>query len=58
MDRSTNDGRLFEVPASQTRHDGGFATPCVCDQEIAVPGKPDAVGASRDPGLRVTLSSE
>jgi hypothetical protein len=57
-DRSTNDGRRFEFPVSQTASDGGFTTPCVCGQEIAVPGKPDAVGASRDPGLRVTLGSE
>jgi hypothetical protein len=54
-DRSTNDGRKFEVPATARAADGSFSVPCVCGQELALPATPSAVGTERDPNLRVTL---
>ena len=54
-DRSTNDGRKFEVPANARAADGSFSTPCVCGKELALPATPSAVGTERDPNLRVTL---
>jgi hypothetical protein len=54
-DRSINDGRLFEILEASRTPEGGFSTPCVCGQEIAVPPKPSAVGGEREPGLRVDL---
>jgi hypothetical protein len=54
-DRSINDGRKFEVPATARAADGSFSVACVCGQELALPAKPSAVGVERDPDLRVTL---
>jgi len=56
-DRSTNDGRPFEIPSSELREGGGFATPCVCGHVLAVPPTPSAVGGERAKGLRVDLES-
>jgi hypothetical protein len=56
-DRSTNDGRAFQIAASAVAEDGAFSTLCVCGQELALPAKPSAVGTERDPNLRVTLGS-
>jgi hypothetical protein len=54
-DRSINDGRLFEIPEAALPAGGGFATECVCGQQIAVPAWPSAVGGEREAGLRVDL---
>ena len=44
-DRTVNDGRPFEAKASAPGT--AFVTPCVCGNEIAVPG-PAAVGGNRE----------
>ncbi|MGH9368505.1 MAG: hypothetical protein ACRD3M_12610 [Thermoanaerobaculia bacterium] len=44
QDRSVNDGRLLEVPASALAADGGFAASCVCGREIAVPAATESRG--------------
>ncbi len=51
-DRSTNDGRPFEAPASA----GPLSVACVCGHELALPDTPSAVGAEREADLRVKLS--
>ena len=51
-DRSTNDGRQFEIPAAAQ---GVRTVACVCGQDLTLPAKPSAVGTERDPDLRVTL---
>ena len=56
-DRAINDGRLFELPVGELPAAGGFATECVCGQEIAVPATPSAVGGEREAGLRVDLGN-
>ena len=50
-DRSTNDGRLFELPVSAA----ALSVPCVCGHQLALPDKPSAVGAEREADLRVKL---
>jgi hypothetical protein len=50
-DRSTNDGRQFELPASAA----SLSVPCVCGYELALPATPSAVGAEREADLRVKL---
>ena len=55
IDRSVNDGRQVEIPAGSRTADGGFTTACVCGQELAVAGKPSAVGEERVEDLRVKL---
>jgi len=55
-DRTINDGRRFEIATASLLPDGGFATACVCGQQLSVSGKPSAVGGGREEGLRVDLS--
>jgi len=55
-DRSVNDGRAFEVASGEASPEGGFTTPCVCGQPIAVTSH--ATGGERDEGLRVKLTSD
>jgi hypothetical protein len=55
VDRETNDGRRFEIPAGAVSAESGFATECVCGQTLAVPARPSAVGGERTEGLRVQL---
>ena len=50
-DRSTNDGRPFELPASAS----SLSVPCVCGYALALPDEPSAVGAEREADLRVKL---
>ena len=35
-DRSVNDGRRLEVPATSVKADGAFETACLCGQAIGV----------------------
>jgi len=57
VDRATNDGRRFEVPAAAISPENGFSTECVCGQVLAVPARPSAVGGERTDDLRVKLES-
>jgi hypothetical protein len=52
-DRSINDGRLFELPASGVGPGGEFSVACVCGQEL--PAVSQARGEQRLGGLRVNL---
>lgn len=54
-DRSTNDGRPFQIAASDAATGDGLTVECVCGEQLGLSAKPDAVGAERDPDLRVTL---
>ena len=54
-DRSTNDGRSFEIPRAQAP--SPLAATCVCGAAIVLPDRPDAVGGERIDDLRVTLTA-
>ncbi|HEY6050501.1 MAG TPA: hypothetical protein VIZ58_04575 [Thermoanaerobaculia bacterium] len=54
-DRSINDGRPISIAAPQAESPEGLTVECVCGEAIRLPAVPDAVGAERDPDLRVDL---
>jgi hypothetical protein len=54
-DRSTNDGRPFQVGRDELSSADGLVVSCVCGQTIPVPARPDAIGGEREADLRVKL---
>ena len=55
-DRSTNDGKAFQLPGAAGA--APIVVSCVCGAPISLPDPPDAVGGERSDDLRVKLTAD